>query len=134
AIPDWPLPIDLATRRLINRSPLARHQHPVVEIEHHRRMRLALTVHVREVGTRLVLRCDRTEAQGADIAATPQRRFLLHFAPGIDRVAGKGRADMPAAIDGGNAAGVAEAVEAQGARQADDVTPIDDATAEAAAL
>jgi hypothetical protein len=56
------------------------------------------------------------------------------FRPGVDRIAGKGRGDVPAAIDRRDAESVGQPVEGKRARQADDVTAVDDPAAEAPGL
>ena len=54
------------------------------------------------------------------------------LAPGENRVAGEQRRDVPAAVDRRDVEGVGEAVEAQRARQRDDVAAVDQPPAEPA--
>ena len=70
--------------------------------------------------------------QGADVVAAGQGGGVEDFAPGEDRVAGEQRRDVAAAVDRGDVEGVGEPVEAEGARERDDVAAVDQAAAEPA--
>ena len=71
--------------------------------------------------------------RSAPTSARPGNSAVLQdFAPGEHRVAGEQRRDVPAAVDRGDVEGVGEAVEAQRARERDDVAAIDQPAAEPA--
>src|SRR5579863_2239027 len=113
------------------RSSLARREDPVIKIEDYGRI-IAVALPQRKVGAGTILRRDRADAQGADVAAVRQGCARKDFAPGEDRVAGEGRRDVSSGVDTRDMEGVGEAVEAQRARQRDDMAAIDQTTAEAA--
>src|SRR4029079_7109668 len=90
-----------------------RHQQPVIEIEHDRRVIFAVTAFAGPGIARAILGGGGAHAQRTDVIARRQRRRLHHFGPGIDRVAAEGRADMAAGIDRGEAKAIGEAIEGQ---------------------
>src|SRR5438445_4623021 len=110
------------------------HQQPVVEVEHDGRMVLAVGALARPGIAWAVLGGDGAHTQGADIVATRQGCLLQYLRPGIDGVAAEGRRDMAAAVDGGDAKAVGEAVEGQCAGERDHVAAISQPAAKARVL
>ena len=108
-----------------------RHQHPVIEIEDHRRVVLVAALE-REIRARLVLGGDGAQAQRADILAAGQFGGGQHLGPGEHRAAGEQRRHVPPAIDRRHVERIAEPVERERARQRDGVAAIDQPVAEAA--
>ncbi len=109
---------------------LARHQHPVIEIEDHGGMVAAVLLE-REVRARLVLRRDRAQAQRADIRAPRQLGLRQHLRPGEHRAAGEQRRDMASAVDRRDVKRVGEPVERERTRERDHMPAINQPAAEA---
>src|SRR5271166_5213058 len=94
-------------------------------------MRLvALALAQREVGAGAVLGGDGAQPESPDVVSSRQRCGLHDLAPRENRVAGKQRRDMPAAVDRRDVEGVGEAVETQRARERNDVPAVDEPPAE----
>src|SRR5690606_1982071 len=105
-----------------------------IKIKNDRRIALAVFELIREAVARLVLGCEGAHAKRAGRRISGKLGFLQHLAPGIDGVAGEGRRGVRAAIDRGNKLRITEAVEREGARQADDMPAIDQPATEAVIL
>src|SRR6185312_16001100 len=79
----------------------------------------------------LIFDADEANAQRANVLPTWNFSFFENLRPRIDRIACERRGDVPAAVDGGQMEGVAEAIVGQRPHQRDDDTAVDDALAEA---
>src|SRR3984957_5091545 len=109
----------------------ARREDPEVEIKDHGGI-IVLADAQGKVRAGTVLGRRHPQAQSADVVPPGQRRAVENFAPGEHGVAGEQRRDMAPAVDRGDVKGVGEAIEAQRARQRNDVPAIDQPASETA--
>ena len=72
-------------------APSPRQHPPIIQIEQHRRVRLAIGAVQRKLRAGLVLGRHKPQAQRANIAAAGNLRLVQHLAPREDRAASKER-------------------------------------------
>src|SRR5277367_6936939 len=105
-------------------SASARQQEPDVEIEHDAGL-ITFAFAKRKIVARAVFGRDQAHAQRADVVAAGQDGRIEDFAPGEHRIAREQRRDMPPAVDRRDMERIGEAVEAERARERDDVAAVD---------
>src|SRR5262245_25885833 len=100
---------DLVTSGTARAPRLTGYDKPCIEIEDDALGILALFVLQRESCAILIFDPDHPDAQRADVVALRNFRFLDDFRPGVDRVSGERRRNMPATVDRSQMKGIAEA-------------------------
>src|ERR1019366_5569233 len=96
--------------RRAERARSLRHEHPVIQIEDHRRVVVVAALE-RKICARLILGGDGAQAQRADVLAAGHFGGGQHLGPGKYRQPCEQRRHVPPAIDRRHVEGIAEPVE-----------------------